>query len=161
MKKFWLLLPVCLFIFSSCNEWDQLRVFEKNVEIPHYAWKDSFNPSYTVNITDTNSRYNIYVTLRHTDAYRFSNIWLQITTQYPFQKPITERVELPLADQSGKWLGSGMDGIYSHRILIQQNALFNKIGTYFFSFHQDMRENPLRGVMDVGLRVEKSGERRP
>ena len=161
MKKYWFYFPALLLILSSCNHWDQLRVYEKNIGIPHYAWLDTFNPTYTVNITDTNSRYNIYVTLRHTDAYRFSNIWLQITTQFPSAQPLKERVELPLARQSGKWLGSGMDGIYSHRILIQQNAIFNKIGTYHFTFHQDMRDNPLQQVMDVGLRIEKSGRRQP
>lgn len=161
MKFRVLLFLMAAFLLMSCNQWDTLRVFEKNVQVPGYEWSYNFRPSFTVEITDTAATYNIYVTLRHTEAYPFSNIWLLITTEFPGEKPQTRRVELPLADVTGKWLGSGMDDIYEHRIPIQQNALFNKPGSYHFSFEQNMRQNPLPHVMSVGLRVEKAGTATP
>ncbi|HEX5552023.1 MAG TPA: gliding motility lipoprotein GldH [Chitinophagaceae bacterium] len=139
----------------SCDHLGRLDVYQKNIPVPGYQWHYSFHPSFEVLITDTAARYNIAVTVRHTGAYAFSNLWLLVTTGYAGQKPRTQRVELPLADRQGKWLGSGMDGIYEHRIPIQQNARFDKKGTYHFSFEQNMRIDPLANVMSVGLRVEK------
>ncbi|GAA4314811.1 gliding motility lipoprotein GldH [Compostibacter hankyongensis] len=139
----------------GCRGWDTLRVYEKNETIPGYAWDYQFRPSYEVSITDTAARYNIYVTLRHTDAYPFSNIWLLIRTRHAGDSTLSRRVELPLADRQGRWLGSGVDDIFEHRIPIQENARFGKPGTWFFSLEQNMRLNPLPHVMNVGIRIEK------
>lgn len=134
---------------------EKLDTFQKNKPIPDKAWTYQYHPSFEVNITDTAALYNIYVTLRHTNAYPFSNLWLMISLQGPRDSVKTNRVELPLADASGKWLGSGMDDIYDHRIPIQQNARFDTTGTYRFTFEQNMRINPLPDVLSVGLSVEK------
>jgi gliding motility-associated lipoprotein GldH len=143
-------------LLAGCNGLDKLRVYEKNVSIPDYKWEYGFQPHYEVEITDTSARYNIYVTLRHTGAYRFSNIWLLVSTRRPGGAPHTRRVELPLADASGRWLGSGMDDVFEHRVPIQQNARFDTAGIYRFTFEQNMRQNPLSHVMSVGLRIEKA-----
>ena len=142
-------------MFFSCNEWNKLNVYEKHVPIPDYSWNYNFHPSFDINITDTAAHYNINVTVRHTNAYPFSNLWLLITTNHANEKPKTQRVELPLADRDGRWLGSGIDDIFEHRIPIQRNARFNKKGIYHFSFEQNMRLNPLPHIMSVGLRIEK------
>ena len=95
------------------------------------------------------------MTLRHTGEYPFSNLWVLISSAYEGDKPVTQRVELPLADRQGRWLASGMDNIFLHRIPIQRNARFDKAGTYRFTIEQNMRVNPLPDVMSVGVRVEK------
>jgi gliding motility-associated lipoprotein GldH len=62
--------------------------------------------------------------------------------------------ELQLANNE-KWLGSGMDDIYEHRIKLTPNPVSLKVGAYHFKIEQIMREDPLENVMNVGLRVEK------
>ncbi|HVB03321.1 MAG TPA: gliding motility lipoprotein GldH [Chitinophagaceae bacterium] len=152
----------CLILCTaSCSKLDSLRVFEQNTPIPEYAWRYRFRPSFQVAITDTLSYYTFYVTIRHTDAYPYSNIWLLITSRYPGEKDTTSRVELPLADPDGRWMGSGMDDIFSQRVLIRQHAILSKPGNYTFTFQQDMRQNPLPHVLSVGLRIEKAGSRQP
>jgi gliding motility-associated lipoprotein GldH len=62
--------------------------------------------------------------------------------------------ELALATDSKGWLGTGMDDIFEHRILI--TALERpRAGTYKFLLGNIMREDPLEYVMNVGIRVEK------
>lgn len=148
-------LVLLLTVPYGCHKTDRLNTFEKHVAIPGYLWNYAFHPSFDVDITDTSARYNIYVTIRHTNDYPFSNLWVLITSDYSGEKPITQRVELPLADREGRWLGSGIDNIYDQRISIQQNARFNKTGLYHFSFEQNMRVDDLPHVMSVGLRIEK------
>ena len=72
----------------------------------------------------------------------------------PGTKTITERKEFRLAYPDGEWLGSGSGNLYSYQILFKEKYKFLKAGTYIFVFEQNMRDNPLREVSDVGLRVE-------
>lgn len=153
------LLLLLFVLCAGCQFSTRLNVFEQQTAIPHERWDMRFRPVFAVNITDTTALYDIYVTLRHTNDYRYSNLWLLITTTFPNGKSIQQRVELPLADATGKWFGSGMEDIFFHRILIQHNAYFNQPGTYRFTFEQDMRDNPLLHVLNVGLRIEKIGNR--
>lgn len=150
----------CL-VMASCLP-AKMDAYEKNLEIPGHRWSYQYKPVFEVTVKpeDTAYLYNIYVNVRHTDAYPFSNIWVLVNTQTPGDStPQSRRVELPLADPSGKWIGSGLDDIYEHRIPIQERAILNKPGTYRFIFEQNMRQDPLPYVMNVGLRVEKAGQR--
>ena len=150
-------IPAICFItmISGCGFHSQLDVYEKHVTIPGYSWNYNFHPSFSVYIKDTAATYSIFVTIRNSNDYAFSNIWLLISSGKDSEKPKVQRVELPLADKEGRWLGSGMDGIYDHRIPIQEHARFDKSGAYNFSFEQNMRTNPLPHIMSVGLRIEK------
>lgn len=152
-----LIFPAALSLLAvaGCGNLNNLNTFEKHVVIPGHNWNDTFRPNFSVNISDTSARYNIDVTLRHTGAYPFSNLWVLISSAFQGNKPVTQRVELPLADKQGRWLASGMDNIFLHRIPIQRNARFDKAGTYHFTIEQNMRINPLPDVMSVGLRIEK------
>ncbi len=160
MKSMGMAVAACL-VMASCLP-TKMDTYEKNQEIPGHQWSYQYKPVFDVTVKpeDTAFLYNIYVNIRHQDAYPYSNIWVMVNTQFPgdtTQHP--RRVELPLADVSGKWLGSGLDDIYEHRIPIQENAILNKPGTYHFTFEQNMRQNPLPYVMNVGLRVEKAAPR--
>jgi gliding motility-associated lipoprotein GldH len=136
-------------------------VFEKNVAIPGQQWSGNFRPSiqFTISGKDTASIYNVYMVLRHTDAYNFNNIWIKGSVVLPGDSVgKSAKYDLTLADPEKGWLGSGMDDIYEHRVVIQERTKFNKPGTYTFTIEQIMREDPLRHVLNVGLRVEKVQE---
>ncbi len=143
-----------LFFISSCGKID---VFEKNVTIPNREWNSSFKPEIQFEIADTTSLYNIYVVLRHTDAYRYNNIWLNLYVQPPRDTTFKNRLDLRLATDDKGWLGSGMDDIFEHRILVNKSGpqRFSKSGIYKFRIENIMREEPLEHVMNVGIRVEK------
>lgn len=149
-----------LLLTAACKP-VKMDVYEKNLEVPGHAWSYDHKPDFEVTLQpeDTAYLYNIYVNVRHTDAYPYSNIWVMVGTRFPGDSLQTRRVELPLADVTGKWLGSGLDDIYEHRIPIQQRAVLDKPGAYHFTFEQNMRQNPLPNVMNVGLRIEKAGLR--
>ncbi|WP_083721948.1 gliding motility lipoprotein GldH [[Flexibacter] sp. ATCC 35208] len=161
MNKFFRMMAVGMLLVAASCEPMKMDTYEKNLEIPGHEWAYNYKPAFEVTLqpADTAYLYNIYVNIRHKDAYPYSNIYLLIDTQFPGEQPIPQRVELPLADMTGKWLGSGLDDIYEHQIPIQQHAILNKPGIYKFTFEQNMRQNPLPDIMNVGLRVEKAGLR--
>lgn len=144
-------------ILTSCNS-NTLNLYEKTQPFPQHVWKHDEKVTITFDITDTVARYNVYAVLRHLDAYHFSNIWMDITTVDPLKKQVTERANLPLADDAKGWLGAEMNDIIEHRIPLYTDPVQLKKGVYTFTLQHIMRENPLLSVMNVGIRVEKVAE---
>jgi len=138
--------------FSACTT---TGVFEKNIPIPNHKWESNFQPIIDFDITDTTSSYNIYIVLRHTNKYSYNNIWVKAMVKGPGSDQWkSQQLDLLLATNDKGWLGSGMDDIFEHRVLVQQQTL--KAGRYQYSIQQIMREDPLPEVMNVGLRIEKA-----
>jgi gliding motility-associated lipoprotein GldH len=141
-----------LLIASSCTHVD---LYEKTVRIPGHKWSSSFRPSFTFDIKDTTSLYQVFLVLRHNEKYNFNNIYVNLRASLPGQDTaIMIQRDLVLATNEKGWLAAGMDDIYEHRIeLGEPQAL--KAGTYTFTLEQVMREDPLLNVLDAGLRIEK------
>ena len=141
-----------IILASSCQTLD---VFEKTNAFPSHAWSNKEKLSFTFTINDTAALYNIFTVIRHTDAYHFNNIWLNITTIAPGGIATDQKVNLLLGDNTKGWLGSAMDDIIEHRILLTKFPVKLKRGNYSFTLQQIMREEPLQNVMNAGIRVEK------
>ena len=142
----------CLFV-SSCK---QIDVFEKNTNIPNYEWQQNFSVKGDFLITDTVAAYSIYLVLRHTDAYQYNNIWLNIGLQPPGDSLHTQKINLQLGDDANGWEGTGMNDIWEVRKLLNgAPRRFKQPGKYSFSISQVMRNNPLLNIMSAGLRIEK------
>lgn len=154
MKRLLILLFICCSIIS-CKEID---VYEKNTSIPNYEWKSSFAATGSFNITDTNSLYNIFITLRHTDAYEYNNLWLMVGLQNPGDTLHFQRIDLPLGNDQNGWEGTGMNDIWDVRKKLNEQPLqFKKPGVYSFVIKQVMRDDPLKNIMSAGMRIEKVG----
>ena len=139
---------------SACT---QLDVFEKNTVIPKNQWQYSLIPNFDFVIKDTAASYNVYIVLRHTDAYQYNNIWLNVGTRSPADTTRYQKFDLQLGTDAKGWEGTGMDDVWELRKLITNGPVkFNRAGNYTFSVAQIMRENPLANVMSVGVRVEKA-----
>lgn len=150
MKRIFYLLSFIVFI-ASCTP---VNIYEKAVTIPGHAWKSSYRPSFDFNITDSNSLYNIFLVLRHTEKYNFNNLYVNLYIKAPgIDSATIIRRDLPLATNEG-WLGTGMDDIYEYRIPLAERQPL-KAGSYMFIVEQIMREDPLENVLNVGLRLEK------
>lgn len=156
-KSFSFLFLFFLFWITSC---DSDRLFEKNKDIPNNVWDKNFIPSFEFEIQDTLQLYVLSVNVRHTHFYPFSNLWVMIYTQFPDSTQIQSRVELPLAENSGKWYGSCMGDICDANVFIQKKTKFNQVGKHSIRFEQIMRNKTdniehLPGIMAIGLKVEK------
>lgn len=151
--QFALLIVAELVIIQSCTQTD---LFEKNLVIPKYEWKQGVVAKGDFVISDTNTAYNIYLVLRHTDAYQYNNIWLNIGLQPPGDSMRIQKVNLLLGDDANGWEGTGMNDIWEVRKLLNgAPRRFKQAGKYSFRIAQIMRDNPLLNVMSVGLRIQK------
>lgn len=132
-----------------------LDVYEKIIFFPGHEWKSTDKPTFAFTIEDTVSTYQIFVILRHEDAYHYNNIWVNITTQAPRDTVRTQLINIILADNKKGWLGTGMDDVFDHRARITHLPIKLKKGNYTFTLQQNMREEPLQFVLNAGIRVEK------
>ena len=152
MKIFGFIIILCLSL-TGCTHLD---LFEKITIIPEQKWFYNNKPEFSFDIGDTVATYNIFIVLRHTDSYEYNNIWLRLGSKAPGESVNFQNLDLTLGTDAKGWLGEGMDDIFDVRKNITSGPVsFKKKGTYTFSIAQIMRENPLKHILNVGIRVEK------
>jgi len=142
-----------LLLFVGCKE---TGLYQKVYFMKGNAWSSQDQPAFEFEVKDTTSSYQLYFLIRHTDAYEYNNVWISLKSQLPGDSIIRkDRFDIPLADQN-KWLGSGMDDIFDHRVLLYREPVrFSKTGLYKVNIGHEMRVEPLENVFNVGLRIEK------
>lgn len=148
-----LLLGLFLLVLTSCNK---NIVYSKYYEFKENEWHANDKAIFDVEILDTLSLNNISLMVRHADAYPYSNLFLFVSTKYPDGKILIDTMEVILADEKGKWQGSGAGDIFDFKIPIKKNVRFPLKGKYQFTFEQGMRVDPLPLIMDFGFEIEKS-----
>jgi len=94
-------------------------------------------------------------TIRTGSDYPFRNIYLFVTAISPDGKSITDTLHYDLADEKGNWYGKGFGDIHELSLPYRTNVFFPLKGTYTFKIRHGMRISDLKGVYDLGLRIEK------
>ncbi len=152
-KQLPILFSVLLIFNFSCK---QIAVFEKNTPIPNYKWQNNFNATGQLTIADTSSFYNVYIVLRHTDAYKYNNIWLNVNVYCTTDTIVNQKLDISLATDATGWEGIAMNDIWEVRKKITAAPFkFSKKDSYQYSLTQLMRDNPLLNVLSAGIRIEK------
>lgn len=147
-------LPLMATLFlSGCT--DSNAILDLNTPIDNHNWSYANRVKNAVKIDDASIPYNLYINLRVTGEYKYSNIFVLIHRNGPKLKGVT-RYEVKLAELDGEWLGQGSGNLYSYQVPFLTDFKFPEKGTYTFEIEQNMRDNPLHEVNDVGLRVEKA-----
>lgn len=139
------------FFLLSCNS---TGLYEQTKVLGNQEWSSKDKFSFNFSVKDSIAFYNIYLVIRHNDTYNYNNIWVNYTFMPPGAAPVTDKLEIVLGDAKG-WLGSSMDDITEQRMQINKNPVRLKPGNYTFVLQQIMREDPLKGLLNVGIRVEK------
>jgi gliding motility-associated lipoprotein GldH len=148
------LLVSAVLTLAGCS--DANAVIDQNTEIVNNNWVYSNKIKATVKIDDATIPYNLYFNLRVTADYKYSNLFVLMHQLNPDKKEHNVRYEFKLANSDGEWLGDGSGNIYTYQIPFRKNYKFPAKGVYQFEIEQNMRDNPLHEVSDVGMRVEKS-----
>lgn len=146
------LLSIACCLLASCTTAD---LYEKTVSLPNHEWKSDYIPEFDFTITDSTALYQPFFVIRHTEKYNYNNIWINLHFQLPGDTLHREMHEIVLATNEKGWLGKGMDDIYEHRHQLTQRPIALKAGNYKFKLENVMREDPLRHVLNIGIRVEK------
>ena len=134
---------------------EQNRIFEQNLPVDVNGWSYTDPKEYTIVIQETSILYNVFVNVRHADTYRYNNLWVILQTTMPDGSALSDKIQIALALPEGSWTGTCIDGICYHSVLIRSRVTFPQSGSYTLRLVQDMREEPLPGLLDVGIRIER------
>lgn len=138
-----LLLLLLSSLLAACSS---KTVYSEYHTLTRQSWHADSVLNYTFNIEDTISLYDIVVNVRHQTDYPYQNMWLFINN---------DTIEFYLADNFGKWLGNGRNGLIEMPVLYEHNYLFQHSGSYTLSVQHGMRTNWLKGVNAVGVQINK------
>lgn len=148
-----LALTVIVFALVSCQN---NTIFNKIITIENGEWAVNEAAHFTVDISDTIVPYDFYITVQNTTEYRYSNLYVFLSTQFPNGNITRDTIECVLADASGMWYGKGWGNIKEMDILLKSDLIFPLSGRYEFYIQQAMRNDPLTGINRIGIRLDKS-----
>ncbi len=148
-----LLWAFLLLMFASCGP---DVIYEDYVTIPEGGWSKDSMASFNVKIDDVNTYYDIFINVRNKSDYPNSNIWLFIDVTSPEGKTIRDTINCYLADEHGKWIGSGWGDLFLVHYPYRRNVKFAEPGDYRFNIIQGMRYDELEGIHNIGITIEKS-----
>lgn len=103
-------------------------------------------------IEDTAVYYNIKLEIRNNNRYKFKNIWLFLSLKDSIKTIETDTVECMLADKNGQWYGKGLS-LYDKEFLFKKGIKFHREGKYTYVINQAMKEDPLIGISDIGIKI--------
>ena len=141
-----------VFLFAlSCKS----KSFYDNVcDIKKGEWHKNQVVKFDVPVVDTIHGYNLFFEIRNNNEYPYSNLFLFVSTTSPNKAIKKDTIEITLADEKGKWLGNGLGGIRSNEAMFKRYIRFPVPGFYKVEITQGMRDDVLRGIIDLGLKIE-------
>lgn len=120
-------------------------------QLPAQGWEADSALQFVPTLTDTLGSYQMQIIVRHTDRYAYQNLWLFVDVQKDSILLRRDTIESYLANERGEWYGSGMSKMTLPLLYMENIAL--PAGEYQITVQQGMREEQLRGITDVGLKV--------
>lgn len=112
---------------------------------------------------DSLKKYNMFLNLRNTNDYKFNNIFLIVSLNFPHGKTVTDTLEYRMANPDGSWIGQGIGNIKESKLWYKEQLQFSEEGNYTVDITQAMRNNgavegvtKLEGITDVGFSIEEA-----
>ncbi len=143
---------------ASCGP-DYLFEEEKKIADGQWNYRDTLDFRFTV--TDTAQLYNLFADFAYADTFSTQNIYLKLHTRFPDGRRVSRIRSFDLFDAQGSAVGKCSGHACNTRILLQDKAYFNLVGEYMITLEQFTRRDPLPGMSEIGLAVEKTGAARP
>lgn len=141
------------FLLISCHP---NEVYFEYQPVNIQGWSKDSVLKFPVTISDAESRYNIVINTRNNTNYPYQNMWLFVKEIYPDNVVRKDTIDFYLADDFGKWLGSGVGALYNMPVLYRSGFKFPQKGVYTFEIQHGMRDSMIVGISDIGLKVEKA-----
>lgn len=149
MKKI-AIIAIVLALLSACGN---RVVYTEFYSMPIDGWHQDSTLTFTTEIADSTTCYDIQLVVRHTTQYPYQNLWLFVDEYAGNMLILQDTIEAMLADDYGRWLGTGIHR-YELPLLYDEQHRFAQSGEHTFAIRQGMRTEWLKGITEVGLVVK-------
>ncbi|NOY47100.1 MAG: gliding motility lipoprotein GldH [Chlorobi bacterium] len=150
---------ILLFGFTSC---DSNRVFDAYKSVPNKWHKDSII-EFNITPPDSILPYDLFVNIRNTSDYKYSNLFLIVEMNFPNGKVVNDTLEYLMTKPNGAFLGTGFSDVKENKLWYKEGMIFSETGDYKVKIQHAMRENGnikgvenLEGITDIGFRIEQT-----
>lgn len=143
--------------FHACND---PYVFREKKAIPKGQWSYADTLDFKIPVSDTTALYNLYAQFTHSDTFPNQNLYLKLYTRFPDNRRISRLRSFEFFDLQGHPLGKCSGGKCTSKVLLQNNVYFNLPGDYVITMEQFTRRDPMPGISDVELLLEKTDKKR-
>jgi gliding motility-associated lipoprotein GldH len=142
-----------VFLFSSCSE----TISQDTHKFSNENWNYSDSIQFSIEINENETPLDMFLLLRNTSGYDYSNIYIQVDLLSPTHKKlVSERMEFVLADKSGRWTGTGAANLFTNKLQIVYQSAFKEKGEYTLNLKHYMRNDELIGIRDIGYVLDYS-----
>lgn len=119
------------------------------------VWLEKEPEKFALQITDVQKPKNIIFVVRNNDEYPYLELPLEVVLKDEAEKMlIRQKVNLPLADQKGKWLGQGFGDTKERSFTFKKNYIFASQGLYTLELKQVTNRPSLEGIEDLGVMIQ-------
>ncbi|WGK65753.1 gliding motility lipoprotein GldH [Croceiramulus getboli] len=153
-----------LLLIAGMMSCDQHGVYHEYQDLPA-QWHQDSTVTFQLKMEDSLQPYDAFITLRNTNDYPFSNLFLITKMEFPYGKVITDTLEYRMAASDGQWLGTGFSELKENKLWYKEQVRFRESGVYHLHIRPAMRRmgevQPLQalpGITQVGLRIERVEE---
>ncbi len=143
-------------VISGLFACKQNLFYESNLEIPEQIWENDKAAVFDFLINDTSEVYNLIISLSYTSDYRNSNLWLFVYTSLGNSQIAGDTLEYTLSNEKGKWIGKEKSDSWHNDFVYKSGVRFPKAGKYTVEIIQGMRNLKLKGIKQVGIKIEKT-----
>jgi len=131
-------------------------VFQDAATLAESSWYKKDIVSFEYDAQDTTELYNVIIDIRNEADYPYKNFWLFVHSTSPQGIDYSDTLECVLADNFGRWIGKSSGSLYALPVLFLSNTRFPQKGIYHFDLIQGMRSDTLKGIHEIGIRIEKA-----
>lgn len=145
-----------LFFFPSCYRGEDYYSFR---QIGSSNWSRQTVLEYFLDSlpVDPGKRYDVWIEIVSSKRYPYRNLWLGICQNLSDTVFRNDTLEIELADKYGKPFGRGAAGLYQLSLPYKTGILLDSVRSYRIALRHEMKEDTLRGVEKVGIKVCASG----
>tara|TARA_B100001057_G_C22679951_1_gene883355 strand:+ start:587 stop:1063 length:477 start_codon:yes stop_codon:yes gene_type:complete len=153
MKPQFLFAIVFIAFLISCS--DKNTIVSEYVDIPNskFSFLDTVN--FKVPINDTVNNHDIFLQLRTSTDYKWSNMFIFSDIVFPNGKIRSDTFQIFITDKNGHWTGNKSGAMVNFNHYLYRNIKFPIKGEYQFKFNQAMRDTILNEVISLGLKINK------
>lgn len=148
-----------LILLGSCNS---NTVVSETQSLPGY-WDKGQEVQFDIPELDPSKKYNIYLHVRNTNDYKYNNMFLIVSMNFPQGKTVVDTLEYRMAEPDGTWMGRGIGSVKENKLWYKENVSFLEQGNYNISITHAVRNNrdiegvsKLEGILDIGYSIEQS-----
>lgn len=150
MNKY-ILIFVIVFSFSSCKK----HFFEQQITIPNKIWDINEHATFTVDVQDITTPYNMYLNFDVDKKYPYSNLWVFIKSKSPSGMVTYDTLNCEFLDEEYKWRGQKKGSSYNLNSSFVDSVMFPEQGKYIFEIQHGLRQEKVEFINEIGFLVDK------